>query len=134
VCKQLESINAAPVTASMLAYAMNCIDDLSVEDKISFTARVRAIIPVVEGLGVDGGDNVVVLLAIDYRLQALAALITGGIVSRFGSLDIDKAELHAGLLEAAASLPLKNTPPQMSFDPVEVEARVRLISETAGRA
>ncbi len=133
----LAKVNRTKVVPELLLDVIKAHSEVPAEDRPVLEARIFRISQLLSGRGLKGRRHNDVLLAIQFRLEALARLIEAdatrgwtmpGLESGVTSIDID-------LLTAAAQEPLIEGPDgHAAFDADSFQKRVLKISETNGQA
>ena len=132
----LRKVNKTKVDPALLGEVMEMHANMPAEDRTSFEARTFRIIEMLNARGLQA-ERATMLLAIDFRLTALARLIDargGRGFTRPGS-EVGMDWVHADLVRCAAEEPIiEDEAKQPAFDPDRFEQRLLAICEPLGKA
>lgn len=133
--KMLKQINAAPLTPELMQSAMEAIADLPAEDRRDMTARMLAVIRVLNDQ-LPERDGPAVGMAINFRLMALARMMSSEALPGFRlPAHADGPDLlHEDAVRAAVEVPLRLKGEDLVFDPVEFRDHLLAIASPAGKA
>jgi len=116
------------IPAELLSAAVEAVAKLPEEERRDRTSRVVALLRIMDAHKVPSAHRGDLSRAIQFRLQALAALQDQPSYRAWSR----KRSMHAALIEAAASVPLFVTDRVASFEPQSFFKRVLEIAEARG--
>ncbi|QIQ86834.1 hypothetical protein [Erythrobacter sp.] len=129
-----DKINAIEVDPEILEEVLGRISELAPEDR-GFVGSSITAVHVVNDLGLPDGERQDMCLALNFRLRALAKLISENGAAGWTMPGADGATfIHQEVIERAASQPLCEEGEDLFFDPEEFSAGLLLNTEIGGSA
>ena len=134
----LRSVNQTKLDTKLLIEASEQSGMSGEEESDSFTGSIISVIQLLEAKGFVGKKRQDLLLAIQFRLTALAYVLESGVAESGGFSFEDHGDggtfIHEVMFKAAAFVPLIEVNEQARFDRDEFFREVLRISDVSGKA
>lgn len=126
VADYLDRVNRTVVSADILREALKMHESMPEDDKAVFEARVIGLCELLDRKDLEEDDRAGLLVAIEFRLRALAHLCRDGVLRGWSipGVESDPHFIHADVVQAAAAEPLIENAGEMAFDPAAFRRRM----------